>query len=112
MGGLAYAYRCGARLGHKAMVGNSRYPLFVDERTSTEDTSIGTVWLASQRRRMMPPMDQVGAGNMAPTMTLFILKHVKQMISALLENSAVNIEGRAYAIENRKVITGAVRIPQ
>ena len=81
--------------------------ILVDETVSAEHS-------ANESRGMLPPVEEVGAGHVAPVMIALagppVLEDVEHVIPAFPIDSAVGIEGHANAFGNDEMITRPGRV--
>ena len=61
---------------------------------------------------MVPPVDQVVAGDVRPAMTLFRLHDIHQMIAALPEQASVGIKRSVHPLGRYDVVGRAIGILQ
>jgi hypothetical protein len=84
---------------------HGRHTVFVDEAVSAEHA-------ADQTRRMVTPVDKVGAGDVSPAVAVFILEDVKQVIATFPEDGAIDIEWRGPAFHRDKMVPRPIPVPQ
>ena len=52
----------------------------------------------------MPPMEQVGAGNMPPVMSAGVLEDIEQMVAAFPVDGPVGVEGHAASFRSDEMV--------
>jgi hypothetical protein len=66
----------------------------------------------NQARRMVPPVEQVGAGNVSPVVPARVLEDVEQVVASLPEDRPVGIERHTASFRSHEVVAGAKGIAQ
>ena len=85
------------------VVAHRGHAVFVDKAVTAEHS-------ADQLGRMVPPVAEIGAGNVSPVVAPLVLKDIEQVVAPVPEDRAVGVKRHAGSLGNHKVIAGPVRI--
>ena len=87
------------------VIAHGRAAVLVDEAVAAEHAG-------NQSGRMVPPMEQVGAGDVSPVMPARVLEDVEQMVAPLPEDGSVRIERHAASFRRDEVIARPIGIAE
>ena len=87
------------------VIAHGRAAVLVDEAVAAEHAG-------DQPRRMVPPVEQVRAGDVPPVVPALVLEDVEQVVAALPVDGPVGIEGHAASFRGDEVVARPVRVAE